>query len=300
MINLTSKNNKLDFKSMRQQVMQKQSPVKIPPIKIQGIKSKLVPFILSNIKWNDTKNWIEPFLGSGVVMFNALPRNAIASELNPHIIKIYKDIQRGKIKHADVRNFLEIEGAKLLKNGDSYYYEVRDRFNSKNNSLDFLFLNRSCFNGLMRFNSKSKFNVPFCKKPNRFSKSYITKITNQVYWVQRILKERNWIFQTMDWKESLENVKTNDFLYLDPPYYGRNTNYYDVWDQQDIHELADFLNSTKAKFALSLWYKNKYRTNKDIKKYFSEFTIKKYKHFYHLGSTENLRNSMTEVLIMKI
>ena len=103
----------------------------------------------------------------------------------------------------------------------------------------------------------------------------------------------------MDWRESVKKAEKNDFLYLDPPYYGRNTNYYDVWSEVDLYDLAGFLKQTKCKFALSLWLENKYRKNDDIEKYFSEFKIKTYEHFYHLGSTESLRNSMTEALIMR-
>lgn len=62
-------------------------------------------------------------------------------------------------------------------NGD-YYYEVRDRFNESHDPYDFLFLNRSCFNGLMRFNRQHRYNVPYGHNDNRFSKAYVTKIVN--------------------------------------------------------------------------------------------------------------------------
>ncbi len=270
-----------------------------PPLKIQGIKTKLVNFIVSKAHWDGSGRWVEPFLGSGVVLFNINPRNALVTDSNIHIIKFYKNIQQGKISSKRVRDYLEKEGMKLMKVGESHYYEVRDRFNQDWESLDFLFLNRAGFNGLMRFNSKGKYNVPFCRKPERFSKSYITKICNQVAWISKIIPNtKTWNFRACDWKEALHNLKRGDFLYLDPPYYGRHTNYYDVWTYDDISDLSDFLHSTKSKFALSLWYENQYRKNDDVREFFSDFKIYKYEHFYHLGSTESLRNSIVESLIV--
>ena len=280
-------------------IPKEKTTTKVPPIKTQGIKTKLVHFISDNIQWNGKGKWIEPFLGSGVVMFNISPKKALATESNIHIINLYQAIQNNDITAKNVREFLEYHGKKLEHNGESYYYKVRERFNEHSNPLDFLFLNRACFNGLMRFNSKGKFNVPFCRKPTRFSKSYVTKITNQVMWLSSLLDSKpGWEFEVMDWRESVKKARKNDFIYLDPPYYGRNTNYYDVWDEMDLHDLAEFLKQTKCNFALSLWLENKYRKNDDIEKYFSDFRIETKEHFYHVGSTESLRNSMTEALIM--
>jgi len=149
--------------------------VKVPPLKIQGIKTKLVPFILKNITWHGKGKWIEPFLGSGVVVFNVCPERALLADVNPHIISVYQAIQQNEISPENLRYFLNREGQFLSELGDDYYYEVRNRFNEGHSPLDFLFLNRSCFNGMMRFNANGQFNVPFCRKPHRFSQAYITK-----------------------------------------------------------------------------------------------------------------------------
>jgi len=273
--------------------------IKAPPIKNQGIKTKLVKFIAENITWSGKGKWLEPFLGSGVLLFNLEPQRALVTDSNIHIIKFYKEIQSREITSEKVRAFLEKEGKTLLKNGEDYYYEVRKRFNETGSSYDFLFLNRACFNGVMRFNSKGKFNVPFCRKPKRFAKQYITKITNQVEWLSNLMESKKWKFEVMDWKKAVKEANENDFIYLDPPYFGRHTNYYDVWTEFDLIDLAKFLQNTKCGFALSLWYQNRYRKNEYVDKLFSDFTIKKYEHFYHVGSKESLRNSMTEALIVK-
>ncbi len=273
--------------------------IKAPPIKIQGIKTKLVRFIAENVKWTGNGRWIEPFLGSGVVLFNMAPDKALAAESNVHIIQLYKAIQENKMNGKSVRMFLESEGQKLQEQGESYYYEVRERFNQNQDSFDFLFLNRACFNGMMRFNSKGEFNVPFCKKPNRFAKPYVTKITNQIEWARSLISARSkWIFEAKDWRQTVSQAGRDDFIYLDPPYYGRHTDYYDAWNEQQMQELAKFLANTECRFMLSLWYENKYRKNDDIQRYFAGFEIAKCEHFYHIGPTESLRNKMTEALII--
>ena len=273
----------------------------VPPIKTQGIKTKLVGFILGNIDWGQGAGrggmWIEPFLGSGVVLFNARPRMARSGDVNVHIVNFYTGIQKGRITSSVVRTFLEKEGKKLDRIGESYYYEVRDRFNSDGAELDFLFLNRASFNGLMRFNSSGGYNVPFCKKTWRFTKSYVTKIVNQVGRVSDILSGSKWVIEANDWRGAVESARRCDFLYLDPPYNGRSTNYYDGWNDDDMRKLADAVSSTKSKFAMSIWYRNRYRINHDVKRYFAGFNIKKHRHFYHLGSKESLRNEMIEALV---
>ena len=131
----------------------------VPPIKIQGIKTKLVPLIRQNVVMEKNATWIEPFMGSGVVGFNVEPHCAIFADTNPHIIEFYNQVKSGKITPEIVRVFLEHEG-KLLEEGDEeYYYSVRARFNQEHNPLDFLFLNRACFNGMIRFNKNYELNV---------------------------------------------------------------------------------------------------------------------------------------------
>lgn len=125
------------------------------------------------MRWNERGRWIEPFVGSGVVGFNVAPSTALFSDSNPHIIRFYSAINTGLITPGIAREFLVSEGENLSKHGKDYYYEVRERFNCTQAPLDFLFLNRSCFNGMIRFNSQGQFNVPFGHKPERFSKAYI-------------------------------------------------------------------------------------------------------------------------------
>jgi DNA adenine methylase len=274
--------------------------VKVPPIKCQGIKTRLVPFIFNSIRW-DTEDgrWIEPFLGSGVVALNLAPERALLSDTNPHIINFYRAIQRGETDQSSVREFLRMEGEKLAARGADYYYEVRERFNSEGSSLDFLFLNRSCFNGVMRFNRVGRFNVPFGHKPQRFTKAYITKIVNQVGWVSKLLRNRDWEFRAARWDELLCEATPGDFVYLDPPYIGRHTDYYNSWDEAQAGRLAAGARKLPCGFALSMWVENRYRKNTHIAEFWSGLETRVCGHFYHVGSSESLRNEIDEALIIK-
>lgn len=275
--------------------------VKAPPIKCQGIKTKLVQFIASNIQWNagDTGRWIEPFMGSGVVAFNLAPQRAILNDTNEHIVRLYQRIQSGEITSAAVRSYFEGESPKLAAGGQDYYYEVRNRFNADGDSFDFLFLNRSCFNGVMRFNRKGGFNVPFGHKPERFSKAYITKITNQVGWIENVLVGKDWEFRVGSWKDVMFEATSDDFIYLDPPYIGRHTDYFNSWDEDEAVALAEAAKCSPAGVALSMWLENKYRRNEHMDDHWTDFEWRVQSHYYHVGSREALRNSMEEVLAIK-
>ena len=271
---------------------------KAPPIKMQGIKTKLVPFIGSHIDWDWRGRWIEPFLGSGAVLLNVRPPKALVSDSCRHIINFYKALQSECITAAGVRDYLQYEGARLLSEGDARYYYIRERFNDTENPLDFLFLNRACFNGLLRFNQRGKFNTPFCRKPERFRPAYITKICNQVQWTVEAIQAGDWEFVVADWRDVLVNVEETDFIYADPPYLGRHTDYYNRWDEMDAFELAETLKRLPCKFLYSMWVQNKFRSNTRLFDWFEGYEIATFSHYYHVGSTESLRHSIEEGLVI--
>lgn len=276
------------------------SKVKVPPLKIQGIKTKLVPFIAKSIKWDGSGTYYEPFMGSGVVGFNLEPEKAVFSDTNPYIIQFYNDIKNKRITSKMVREFLEDEALKLSitpEDKNSYYYEVRRRFNNNHSSLDFLFLQRSNFNGMMRFNAKGEYNVPFGRKPERFKKALITKITNQVSWVENLILEKDWEFIHMSFIEAFKLIKKNDFVYLDPPYINRYDGYFDSWSQEYADLLSEITQKKEFGYAFSMWYQNKYRKNEHMDKWLGGKLLTE-EHFYHLGGSETNRNSMIEALVI--
>ncbi len=270
----------------------------VPPIKSQGIKTKLIPWIKDLVS-SETGKWIEPFLGTGVVAFNMQFKKAILNDTNPHIIKFYKDIQEDTINKRIVKEYLEREGENLRNAGDNGYDHfrlIKDRFNHEFNSLDFLFLSRAGFNGMMRFNKRGHWNIPFCKKPNRFAQAYITKIVNQVDLVSNVIRPE-WEFLNKQFTEIIPLANESDMIYCDPPYFGRYVDYYNGWTEEDEELLFNQLAATKANFILSSWHHNNFRKNEMISKYWDKFNIITRDHFYHSGGKIENRNTIVEALV---
>ncbi|MCY4420840.1 MAG: Dam family site-specific DNA-(adenine-N6)-methyltransferase [Gammaproteobacteria bacterium] len=271
--------------------------VRVPPIKSQGIKTKLVPWIKSIVPDEFNGKWIEPFSGTGVVGFNIAPEHALMCDTNPHIINFYSAVKDGKITPEIVRNYLNEEGSLLQEKGDIHYYEIRERFNEKHEPLDFLFINRAGFNGMIRFNRKGSFNIPFCKKSKRFSQAYVTKIVNQVHYVRQLLKLKDFTFKCQQFEKTVKLAEEDDIVYCDPPYIDRHVDYYSGWDSEHEQALFHVLNKKKCRFILSTWHHNDFRKNEYIESMWSKFNIYTREHFYHVGGSEKNRNPMIEAIV---
>ena len=271
----------------------------VPPIKIQGIKTKLVPLIKQNVAWYEDLLWVEPFMGSGVVGFNLKPKRALFGDNNPYLIEFYNTLKHGKISSRIVKEFLTEQGKILSERGEKYYYEVRERFNKFHEPLDFLFLNRSCFNGVIRFNRAGKFNVPYGHKPQRFSKAYVTKIVNQVRYVEECLNHFDWHFVCQDFRKTLQQVNNLNsvFIYCDPPYIGRHVDYYNSWNEDDERTLCELLENSRKPFMISTWIKNKFRANPCVEDIWTFCRKVTQEHFYHVGAKEINRNPMIEAVL---
>lgn len=271
--------------------------VYVPPIKSQGIKTKLVPWIKSVVPHDFDGIWVEPFMGTGVVAFNLAPKNALLCDTNPHLIGFYSKIANGSLMPSDVRRYLQESGAKLSEKGGDYYYEVRERFNTSHDPLDFLFLNRAGFNGMIRFNRNGDFNIPFCHKKNRFSQAYVTKIVNQVSHVKSLFDSKNFQFKCQSFQETVQSASYGDLVYCDPPYIGRHVDYFNGWNEQNELELFNSLKKSKANFVLSTWHHNDYRENEFIQTLWAEFHVLTCSHYYHVGASEKNRNPVVEALV---
>ncbi|MCK5697031.1 MAG: Dam family site-specific DNA-(adenine-N6)-methyltransferase [Gammaproteobacteria bacterium] len=271
--------------------------VHVPPIKSQGIKTKLVPWIKSIVPQEFNGKWIEPFMGTGVVGFNIAPKRALLCDTNPHLVNFYQAIADKKITSKIAKQYLNKEGAKLLEKGESHYYELRARFNEEHRPLDFLFLNRACFNGMIRFNKKGGFNVPFCRKPERFAKAYITKIVNQIAHVSHLFEIKDFEFKCQSFDKTIDRANSDDIIYCDPPYIGRHVEYFNGWDEERENHLFNCLSQSKNKFILSTWHHNDFRKNEYIELLWNQFNLLTREHFYHIGGSEKNRNPMIEAII---
>lgn len=280
--------------------------VHIPPIKSQGIKTKIVPHVNALIEQAQIAldgNWIEPFFGTGVVGFNA-PFNGeyLAGDTNPHLIRFYQALQEDRINDRIARCYLEEVGAELSRSSDdgtTYYKYIRDRFNRIFDPLDFLFLSRAGFNGMIRFNRKGAWNIPFCKKKDRFAPAYITKICNQIKQIQTIIRTHEWRFECSSFETTIGRAQAGDVIYCDPPYFGRSADFYNTWSEADERRLHELLVETDAHVILSTWHHNRFRTNPMIRELWEggDFHIYTLDHFYFGGGKISNRHAVTEALI---
>lgn len=188
-----------------------------PFVKWVGGKRQLLrQFRLMNLyppeKFNPkTGRYFEPFVGGGAVFFDLLPKKAFLSDLNNELVITYNVIKN------DVESL--IKSLKKHQNTKEYFLKIRAKDLNKLSDTEiasrFIYLNRTCFNGLYRVNSHGGFNVPFAgnKNPLICDEINLRKVSKALKYVE-IKKE--------DYKEVLKKAKNGDFVYFDPPYYPIN------------------------------------------------------------------------------
>jgi len=274
----------------------------IPPIKIQGKKTKLVPHIMEIAntllsEHKDIDTWVEPFLGSGVVAFNCPNRisKVIVNDINPHIINLYKQIAYGLITPEMVETVFHYHNDELLKGGYDYYNKIKDRFNEHFDPMDFLFLTRTGFNGVMRFNGSGKWNVPFCKLNDRLSKTVIDDLKKTVGELSHLFLTKEFIFHNTSFEKVLETSPTNSIFYCDPPYYGLAVQYFKGWEKEDEIRLNRMLKDKV--FIYSTWLNDGHKDNPMIQEYWKDYEIEGKSHKYNVAEQSKQRIPVTEGLI---
>ena len=132
----------------------------------------------------------------------------------------------------------------------------------------------------MRFNRQHRYNVPYGHNDNRFSKAYVTKIVNQVDYVQEKIAESDWKFLAMRCEDAIAAAPDNSFIYCDPPYIGLTSTYYDTWDEEKEKGLHDSLMESGCKFMVSSWSHNDYRSKELIGMLWSDCHVSYADHAY--------------------
>jgi DNA adenine methylase len=202
-----------------------------PPLKWAGGKRWLVPHLRSYWQPHSKMRLVEPFCGGLAISLGLLPKQALLNDANVHLINFYKWLQQG----------LSLTFTSNLNNSDTFY-NFRDRFNefvdannynTEESAQIFYYLNRTCFNGLCRFNKRGKFNVPFGKYANI---EYMD--THKAHKYKSLLA--NWTFTSGDFSKI--KLTENDFVYADPPYDVQFTQYsQDGFDWDDQVRLVQWL-----------------------------------------------------------
>jgi len=178
--------------------------------------------VLPFLKWAGGKRWlaqrhdhllnapfdrfIEPFLGSGAVFFSLMPQSAILSDKNQDLIDTYCAIKE------DWELVYKLLSAHHLKHSNNYYYHVRkeEPLDRAQRAAQFIYLNRTCWNGLYRVNLKGEFNVPIGTKMN------VILPSDNFEAVSRILQ--NVQLLSCDFETTIARAGKGDFLFIDPPY----------------------------------------------------------------------------------
>lgn len=188
--------------------MTKKQFITRPFLKWAGGKFKIIDKILAELP--SGKRLIEPFVGSGAVFLNAPFDKFLLADTNEDLINLFTFIQQEGQAFADYASTLFVPE----NNQAEVFYELRTEFNitadSKRKAALFIYLNRHCFNGLYRCNSKGGFNVPF----GRYTKPAFpyTQVMNFH------AKSQNAEFVHQDFVTTMDMAKPGDVVYCDPPY----------------------------------------------------------------------------------
>lgn len=197
--------------SSRTRVAPLTSPVAAPVIKWVGGKTRLLPELTRRLPTTFGR-YFEPFAGGAALFFRVAPQRAVLSDFNPDLVGLYTTIRRdvaGVIKQLERHRTLHSE---------AHYYDVRTRWNDREiewstaeRAATFIYLNKTCFNGLWRVNRAGAFNVPI----GRYTDPPIC-VPDALQAAARVLAQAD--LRCGDYRDAVVDAARGDFLYFDPPY----------------------------------------------------------------------------------
>ena len=287
-----------------------------PFLKWAGGKTQLISSIESSLHPDILKNnftYIEPVVGSGAVLFWILNnfknlKKAVINDINSDLINTYRTIATSPNELISVLKDLQSDFHSLQDNEDDkklYYYQNRELYNTRSTDNTtqaalFIFLNRTCFNGLYRVNSKNLFNVPMgsYKAPTICDAQNILSVSNALQKVEIL---------NGDYTDTLNHAEESSFFYFDPPYKPlSNTSSFNSYAKDDFNDaeqirLRDFCSKLETlghKWMLS----NSDVKGKDVNDTFfdeiySEFSISRVKATRRINANAEKRGELNELLI---
>jgi DNA adenine methylase len=270
-----------------------------PFVKWAGGKRQLLAELEKNFP-KQFGTYFEPFLGGGAVLFDLLAKKpnlkCSVSDLNSDLVLAYVTIRD---KLGRLIESLENHSKNYHKDSTDYYYEVRKQ--EPKTQIEkvsrLLFLNKTCFNGLYRVNSKGKFNVPLGRytNPNIVNRENLTTAS-------KFLQSEKIKISCRDFESILKDAKKGDFVYFDPPYQpvsdtANFTSYtHRDFTEDDLQRLADLANQLNSKGVHVLLSNS---NTKIVKKMFSskKWKVKEIAVNRAINSNSQKRTGHKEVLI---
>ena len=272
--------------------MEKKEYETYPIVKWVGGKRQLMLELLKNMP-KSYNRYFEPFIGGGALFFELQPEEAYISDMNEELINLYSVVRDNVYELMS-----DLNKHKISK---EYFLEIRNLDRTKKykkltnvqRASRFIYLNRTCFNGLYRVNSQGQFNVPF----GHYKNPRILDTDNLLNCSELLNKTE---IKYADFSEILTKVKKGDFVYFDPPYVPLNetssfTSYtkagFDIDMQLKLKEVCDQLDSMGVMFMLS---------NSDtqfVNELYSDYKIKKVFASRQINANVDGRGKITEVLV---
>lgn len=264
------------------------------------------------------EKYCEPFVGGGAVLFDVLsktdPKDVLINDINAEIINAYRQIKENCSGMIDELSLLQEKyWNSTIEDNKSLYFEKRKRFNdlkcneSKKDNLEkaalFIFLNKTCFNGLFRVNSRGLFNVPFnnAKKPLLCDEKNLRACSELLKNVKMIVG---------NYSQCKDFIDSKTFVYLDPPYRPLTqtaafTSYNEksFGDKEQI-ELAKFIEEISSRKAIVVTSnsdpKNVCKDDNFFDKLYEKFKIKRVSASRMINSNAKKRGAINELLISNV
>lgn len=287
-----------------------------PFLKWAGGKTQLLNDIGNNFsyKTNDEFSFVEPFVGSGAVLFwilNNFPnlKSVVINDINEDLINSYRTIKSNVTELIPILRKYENEYhflSEQIEEKKEYYYDKRGLFNTRESdqithAALFIFLNKTCFNGLYRVNKKNEFNVPIgsYKRPIICDESNLLSVSKLLQKVEIL---------SGDFEQTIKYANENSIFYFDPPYkpLSETSNFnsyakdkFNDKEQRRLKLFCDKLDSLGYKWILS---------NSDVKgvdpnnnffdDLFTDYQIKRVMAKRSINANANRRGQLTELLIL--